>query len=259
MRKCGLFILACPIAVFAWGVEGHSLVARIAEAQLTTAVRARVAEILGPGRTLASVANWPDEVRRTRPETAPWHFINIPITVPHLDRSRDCPTDNCVLARINILRETLRDPATPAAARTEGLMFLIHFVGDMHQPLHCADNQDKGGNGVPVSLAGQRMNLHSAWDTGLLTRIGTEEELLPALLEESLKHAQKWRRGTVDDWAEEAHKSARRKVYGKLSKSANSNPVLLDAAYEAMAATLIRTQLEKAGVRLARVLNEALQ
>jgi len=247
------------MAVFAWGTEGHSLVARIAEAQLTAAVRGRVAEILGPGRTLSSVASWADEVRRSRPETYNWHFVDIPITEPHLDMARDCPAGDCVLARITGLRQTLRDPATSPAMRTEALMFLVHFVGDMHQPLHCADNHDKGGNTVRVTLAGQATNLHSAWDSGMLARIGSEEQLFSALSEESGRRAKKWRRGTVEDWAEESHQAAQRKVYGGLPKAPPDTPVELGARYEKMANPLIRKQLEKAGARLARLLNETLQ
>jgi len=260
MRKwAALAVLFSPTAAFAWGAEGHSLIARIAEAQLTAAVRGRVAEILGPGRTLSSVASWADEVRRSRPETATWHYVDIPITQPHLDMPRDCPGNDCVLAKITDLRQTLRDPATSPALRTEALMFLVHFIGDMHQPLHCADNHDKGGNTVAVALAGQTTNLHSAWDSGLLGRIGSEEQLFPSLSKESRKRAKKWRQGTVEDWAEESHRAAQNKVYGKLPKAPPDTPVPLDAAYEKMANPLIREQLEKGGARLARFLNEALQ
>jgi nuclease S1 len=259
MRRCALAVLAYPMAAFAWGSEGHSLVAQIAESQLTAAVRLRVTEILGPGRTLSSVASWADEVRRARPETATWHYVNIPITEPHLDMARDCPGNDCVLARITSLRETLRDPATSPAVRAEALMFLVHFVGDIHQPLHCGDIQDKGGNAVRVTVAGQTTDLHRAWDSLLLGRIGSAEQLLPALSEESARHARKWRRGTVADWAEESHAAAQRKVYGKLPKAPPDAPARLDAAYERMANPVIRKQLEKGGARLARVLNETLQ
>jgi nuclease S1 len=259
MRRSALAILACPIAAFAWGSAGHSLIARIAEVQLSDPVRARVAAILGPGRTLSSVASWADDVRRSRPETYNWHFINIPIHEPGLDMARHCPAGDCVIARIRILREMLRDPATAPAARTEALMFLVHFVGDMHQPLHCGDNHDKGGNEVRVSLAGKITNLHSAWDHDLPGRIGSKEQLFHALSEESSTHARKWRRGMVEDWAEESHDLAKRKVYGKLPKASPDTPILLGAKYEKMANPVIRKQLAKAGARLARVLNEALQ
>src|SRR5690242_5440471 len=98
-RKVACVVLLAASPAFGWGVEGHNLIARIAEAQLTPAARGRVAAILGPGVSLASIASWPDEIRRTRSETANWHFVDIPITVSHLNMERDCPAGDCVLAR----------------------------------------------------------------------------------------------------------------------------------------------------------------
>ena len=161
MRKFLAVILLVNVPLHAWGPVGHSLVARIADEQLTAAARAQVAVILGPGRTMSSVASWADEVRGERCQTAPWHFIDIQITDPHLDMARDCPNNDCVLAKIPDLRKTLQDPAAAPVERSEALMFLIHLVGDMHQPLHCADNHDRDGNQVPVQLADRTTNLHS--------------------------------------------------------------------------------------------------
>jgi hypothetical protein len=260
MRRSGFFaaLVACA-PLCAWGPEGHDLVARIAEAQLTPAVHARVVEILGPGVTMASVASWADQIRRSRTETGPWHYIDIPIDQPHLDMARDCPKGNCVIAKIADFRKALADPATPATQRREALLFLIHFVGDMHQPLHCSDNHDKGGNDVHLQFQGQPSNLHSVWDGGLLSRMGTEEQLLPGLSKESERREKKFAKGTVEDWAEQAHKASVKIVYGKLPKAAQGQPVVVDAKYEQAADPLIREQIEKAGARLARVLNEALQ
>jgi len=260
MRRLG--ILAAAVSVWAplygWGPEGHTLVARIAEAQLTPAVHARVVEILGPDASMASVSSWADEVRRTRQETAPWHYIDIPIHKPRLDMTRDCPKGDCVIAKIADFRKALADPATPAVARREALMFLIHFVGDMHQPLHCSDNDDKGGNGVRVEFFGHAGNLHSVWDSGLVGRMGSEQQLLPELSKESARRAKRFAKGTVEDWAGQAHKASVKVVYGKLPQAAEGKPVVLGEAYEREADPLIRLQIEKAGARLARVLNEAL-
>jgi hypothetical protein len=260
MRRFAFFAaLAACAPLCAWGPEGHALVARIAEAQLAPAVHARVAEILGPGVTMASVASWADEIRRARPETGTWHYIDIPIDKPHLDMARDCPHGDCVIAKIADFRKVLADPSTPAPARREALLFLIHLVGDMHQPLHCANNNDKGGNAVHVQFFGQPSNLHSVWDSGLLGRMGSEEQLFPALSEESARREKKFAKGTVEDWAEQSHMATVKIVYGKLPQAAPGQPVVLDAAYEQAADPLIRLQIEKAGARLARVLNEALK
>jgi hypothetical protein len=260
MRKLTvLAVIAGSLPTFAWGPEGHSLVARIADAQLTAAARARVAAILGPNTTMASVSSWADEARRSRADTAPWHYIDIPIDQPHLDMARDCPKGDCVIAKIEEFRKALNDPALTPDQRREDLMFLIHFIGDMHQPLHSADNKDRGGNDVPVEFFGKRTNLHSVWDSGLLSRMGSQERLFGRLLTESESHAKKWSKGTVEDWAEESHKAAQKVVYGRLPKVAPGTPVPIGAAYEKKADPLIRAQLEKAGARLAAVLNQALK
>jgi hypothetical protein len=260
MRALSLVSLFCAaLPAFAWGPEGHSLIARIAEAQLTPEVRARVAAILGPDRTMASVASWADEIRRERPASGPWHYVDIPFNKSHIDLVRDCAKDGCVVTEIAVLRRALHDPATPATERREALMFLIHFVGDMHQPLHCIDRDDKGGNGVATEFAGRRGNLHGVWDSALLARLGTEQQLLPALSQESAAHAKKYGKGTVAQWAEQSHKVAVKIVYGKLPKAESGKAVVLDAAYERSADPVIRHQIELAGARLAKVLNTELE
>jgi hypothetical protein len=260
MRKGALAAILCgTIPALGWGPEGHSLIARIAEAQLTPAVHAKVVEILGPNVSMASVASWPDEIRRLRPETGPWHYIDIPIDQGRLDLTRDCPKGDCVIKKIEDFEVVLHDPNTPAVQRREALMFLIHFVGDMHQPLHDSDNKDKGGNDVHVVYKGRPTNLHSLWDSGLLGSMGKEDELFPLYERDSAQHAKKWAKGSVEDWSEQSHKLAVKVTYGKLPKTDKGAPVTITAEYEAKADPLIRMQIEKAGARLARVLNEALR
>jgi hypothetical protein len=246
----------CPPAVFGWGTEGHALIARIAEAQLTPAARQQIALILGPGKTIVSVASWPDEIRRSRPETAPWHYVDIPINKPHLDMARDCPKGDCVIVKIEDFEKVLANPAAPPDQRREALMFVIHFIGDMHQPMHASDNGDRGGNSVAVQLADRRTNLHSLWDSGLLSRMGKEDNLEAAWEKDSAGHAKKWAKGSVEDWAEQSHKEAQKVAYKKLPAG---TPVTVNAAYEKAGDALIRLQIEKAGARLAGVLNQTLR
>ena len=263
MRKFLVFFLCGSLPVFGWGEEGHSLIARIAWVQLTPAVQARVSEILGPNVTIQSIASWADNVRSQRRETAPWHYIDIPIDKPHLDMARDCPKADCVIAKIEDFQKVLKDPATAPVQRREALMFLVHFVGDMQQPLHCSDNNDQGGNKVIVTFgdrpAGRPYNLHSLWDSGLLGKMPKEDDLFAVYSKESQKHAKKWAKGTIEDWAEQNHRVAQKITYGKLPKVAPGLPEPIDAAYEKQADAVIQLQIEKAGARLARVLNQALQ
>jgi len=254
-----LALLGAAIPALAWGPEGHDLVARIAEAQLTPRAQARVAQILGPGSTMASVSSWPDQIRRSRPETGPWHYVDIPIDKPSLDMARDCPKDNCVIAAIAAQRAKLRDPSTAPAERREALMFVIHFIGDMHQPLHCADNQDHGGNEVHIVFHDQPGNLHGLWDSGLLARMGKEDELFPKLSAAAARRRKKLAKGTVTDWAEQSHKLAQQLVYGKLPKSAAGSPLTITADYEHKADPVVILQIERAGARLAAILNQDLE
>jgi len=238
---------------------GHSLVARIAEAQLTPQARARVTAILAPGQSLASIASWADEVRRARPESANWHFIDIPIQHHHLDMARDCPKGDCVIAKIADLRRQLTDPATPPEQQREALMFLVHFIGDMHQPLHSSDNQDRGGNTVRVVFFDRQSNLHSVWDSGLIGRLAPAHQLFTVYSQKAMRKRKKWAKGSVEQWAEQSHWAAQKVVYGRLPKAAEGNPVRLGTPYEKVADPVIREQIEKAGVRLAAVLNATLR
>lgn len=245
---------------FSWGPEGHNLVARLAAARLTPAAAARVAEILGPGVELASISSWADQIRRTRTETGPWHYIDIPVDQPHLNMARDCPKGDCVLAKIADFEKVLADSTAAPEQRKEALMFLVHFIGDMHQPLHCTDNKDKGGNDVKMEFAGKPSNLHSVWDSGLLGRMGAEDPLFAAFSKDLAGgRNRKWARGTVNDWAEEAHHAGRKVTYGRLPAVAAGTLVPLNADYERKADQVVKRQIEKAGVRLATVLNSILQ
>src|SRR5215469_4279098 len=258
MQKSALIGLLCAaLPVYGWGPEGHDLIARIAEAQLTPAAHAKVVAILGPGVSMASVSSWADSVRRDRAETGPWHYIDIPIDKPHRDMARDCPKGACVIQKIEDFEAVLRDANAPATQRREALMFVIHFIGDMHQPLHSSDDSDKGGNDKHVVFNGRNMNLHSLWDGGLLGQIGKEDDLFPTWSADAAQHAKKWSKGSVEDWAEQCHKVSVKVVYGKLPKTADkTKPYAIDAAYASKADPLIKDQIEKAGDRLARALNE---
>jgi hypothetical protein len=106
---------------------------------------------------------------------------------------------------------------------------------------------------------GRQTNLHSVWDSALLSRMAPADQLFPALSEESMRRRKKWSKGTVERWAEQSHRASQKVVYGELPKVAPGTPIELDAAYEKTADPLIREQIEKAGARLARVLNETLR
>jgi hypothetical protein len=254
------FWLAVAPSAYSWGVEGHALVARLAAARLSPKAAAAVAEILGPGASLTSVASWADQVRNTRRETGPWHYVDIQITDAHLDMKRDCPEGNCVLTKIDEFAAVLKNKNAAPEKRKEALMFLVHFVGDMHQPLHCADHHDKGGNDTKLTFFGRPTNLHGLWDSGLIARMGTEDALYAELNKDlTPKRAKNFAKGNVKNWAEQSHREAQLIVYGKLPKAESGTVIPLAESYEQPAAPIVKQQIEEAGARLAKVLNVALK
>ena len=149
MRKFAWIALAavCPSA-FGWGVEGHALIVRIAEAQLTARARDQITAILGPGETMVSVASWADEVRRTRPETGPWHYIDIPIGARTWTWRGTVRRAIAYLRRIRRSPKAVADAVHTAGERREALMFLIHFRG-RHAPAAALLRQPGQGRQLP--------------------------------------------------------------------------------------------------------------
>jgi len=165
--------------------------------------------------TLASISMWADQIRLQRRETARWHFVNIPINPPAdtlaaYDAERDCPLDDCVVARIDRFARALGDKASPPWQRFEALKFLVHFVADIHQPLHCANNNDAGGNGIHVKFEGMLSTLHAVWDTGIVRpAVNGDERSYALALARSITQTQAalWR-GSPQDWTNESYEIA---------------------------------------------------
>lgn len=183
------FLAASPVAL-AWSALGHRMVGAIAERHLDPAAEARVRELLAgePDPTLAGVAYWADALRNDSPAqfkaTSRWHYINAQGGGCDFDLVRDCPDGNCVVAQIDRQRAILADRTQPREARRDALKFLVHLVGDVHQPMHAGDRTDAGGNQYQISLATalepeayardkyvdgvMGTNLHSVWDYYIL-------------------------------------------------------------------------------------------
>src|SRR5689334_14950394 len=137
-------------SALAWGQEGHRVVALIAERHLTPAARAEAAQLLAieGASGMAAVASWADDFRSTHRQTAPWHFVNIPLAAAGYDHARDCPDEQSVVAKPNEFAAVLADRSARDRKRALALKFLIHLVADLHQPLHASDRHDRGGNEV---------------------------------------------------------------------------------------------------------------
>jgi hypothetical protein len=254
-----LIVAAAPASALAWGSEGHRIVAEIAERHLEPVTARQIRDLLAIDNetSLADVANWADQIRRQRPETAPWHFVDIPISSAGYDAARDCAGGDCVVAKIEDFATELQNQSLPIRQRLEALKFLVHFVGDVEQPLHASDNDDRGGNEVRVEFLGHRTNLHSVWDSGILAPAVSGDERGYALrldVQITSAEAARWQTGMVEEWANESHAFAATLIYGKQPHSGT-----LPASYESAALPVVDEQLERAGIRLAMMLNRSLQ
>jgi hypothetical protein len=262
--SCRCYLHAVTVALLAvwaapsssaWGPDGHWIVGKIAESHLSPNSARRLTLLFGESISLAEVANWADEIRPERPETAPWHYINIPPAATELDLKRDCATDDCVSAQIRRLMGILRLGMREAEERQEALKFLAHLVGDLHQPLHAGYGQDRGGNDIVVVAEGKNSNLHAFWDSVTVSRLGEDKETIATRLSGSVSAAQEkaWAKGSIRDWTWESHLLAVRVAYGGLPPG---NPKQLDEGYARQASLVAEEQLTKAGIRLAKVIND---
>ncbi|HEU5234606.1 MAG TPA: S1/P1 nuclease [Terriglobales bacterium] len=304
-----LLVSASSTPAHAWGCEGHQIVALIAMKHLQPQVAGQVNAILATAPVnsalrrycrnlglppIADAATWADDYRAEQPDTGPLHYVNIPLNVTRdkYDVSQMCQS-GCVIDAINKYVQQLKT-SKDAAARGDALRFVIHLVGDIHQPLHDEDNSDEGGNCVPVAFEDEAPrltspqredyfpNLHSVWDTGLLESLlddhdMTVEEFADFIDIRYHSRAPRWNVGQPIDWAWEGHDAAvtayralpafiPREPGNKVSSCADNHigkrmadlHIDLGARYDDVSHPIVEEQLAKAGVRLATLLNSAL-
>lgn len=272
------FALAAPLAQ-AWGPVGHAIVADIAQQHLDPTAAAQVQALLrleGLSR-LDDIASWADNTRKEHPRTGGWHYVDIPLRADAYVPARDCVRDNCVIAQISHFSQVLADRSAVPAARLEALKWVVHFVGDVHQPLHAEDDDDKGGNTVQLQFFGRGSNLHAVWDGGVLRHAlnlvpGPNYSFDHALvqvdamqLDASISAADRAAWSAIGGltqlytqsvaWAGESHRLARDVAYAHLD---GRNQAPWSQRYQDVAWPVVRTRLQQGGVRLAAVLNELL-
>jgi hypothetical protein len=304
------FLCCAPSSAWAWGCEGHQVVALIAERNLTPHALAMVKQILsdapidpnlsrfckeGSTDPVADASTWADDIRALRPQTAPWHYIDIPLGASSHVLAEFCPLpESCVTQVMTDQLAVLRSPGIDPQKKADALRFLIHFVADLHQPLHATTNNDQGGNCVPVAYfdalpqlrnpeaESYAPNLHGVWDVNILARMtmGKTSEQIASELDQSFRsRIVHWQKGSADvnGWAWESYQLAEKKVYGKLpvripvespqhiKSCADDDHVStrmlklnerLEQPYQDVAAQVVRQQIAKAGARLALLLNQ---
>jgi S1/P1 Nuclease len=277
--------IAQPRTALAWGDDGHKVVALIAQSFLQADVRKRVNALLAAdtddltAHDIASAATWADKFRDanfegSRLKTRQWHFADIEITAPDLDKAcfnhpalptgsvaSNGPAADCVVDKIDQFAAELANPATDHDEQVVALKFLLHFVGDLHQPLHSSDDNDRGGNDKKVSANGFKAgNLHHYWDTEFVDRLETDPKSIASDLIGHISTAQEkeWQAGRPSDWAKESFQVAKADTYGLLPEPSSRGSYRLSDEYVTTATDDVARQLSRAGVRLAFVLNKAL-
>lgn len=290
----------------AWGCKGHQTVALIAEKHLSPEARELVFKLLNDNTidpqlkrycgsavsdAMGDASTWADDVRPER-KNGPWHYIDIPRGAPRGPLEGFCGKEGCVVSAIAEQVAILKDPNANGAKRAEAVRYIIHFVGDLHQPLHSTTNADEGGNCMPVKYFrrepherghGFSPNLHSVWDTAILERDsegadpGEYAEMLESTFAGSIEGWQK--AGIhVDDWVWESHEYADSTVYGGLAPKIAIEPnvpvhsciddnnigqrllhqhIIAGEAYQEEAAPVVEGRVAQAGIRLAMILNDA--
>ena len=250
---------------FGWGKFGHQVVAQIAQDRLSDKTKDKVKTILGQSKlNMPAVSVWADKDIFLDKKTAHWHYINLPISENKPDIEKYCAFGDCIVNQI-IKDEAILRGSIPGDKK-EALKYLIHFVGDIHQPLHCANDNDRGGNDKPVTFKGKKMNLHELWDN-VISKDGRGDYK---------KEAKKFeiRKGKagldVEEWARVSYEYAKYIIYPAykpdylyiewVKVSPDYKTVFLhDDEYEKAMRPIALRQIGLAGWRLAAVLEDCLK
>lgn len=266
MKRIAVWLL-CVTSLLAagWGEAGHRTCGVIATARLTPQTTKAVEALLGD-RTLATAGTWADEQRKdpSYDWAKPLHYVNVPVGATSIDLARDCPPDEegrgvCVLGAIERFSGVLRDDRASRESKVEALLFLIHFIEDLHQPLHVSYAKDRGGNMITVSFLGKPgANLHRVWDTDMI-----EQKLKQTSEGDWMRYAIGLRDGLTEEqacgylatddpmaWAQESLA-----ITGQIYKDLPSATGNIDAAYMDRWMPVVEERLRAAGVRLAMHLN----
>ncbi|MGK0413020.1 MAG: fructose-1,6-bisphosphatase, partial [Polaribacter sp.] len=233
-----------------WGQNGHRVTGKIAEKHLTKKAKRNIDKIL-KGESLAFVSTFADEIKSERKyrEFSPWHYVNMKLDQTYAEAEKN-PQGDLVTA-INKCITILKDENSSEEDRVFYLKLLIHFVGDLHQPMHIGQKEDKGGNDFQVQWFGEGTNMHSVWDTKMIEAWNMSYiELADNAKYLSKKQIESIEKGSVLDWVEEIHQITK-KVYASAKSGEN-----LRYRYSYDHFVIVRSQLQKGGIRLAKILNE---
>lgn len=288
-------LLLTPGQAWCWGDEGHQTVARIAAAHLSARARQAVARLLHEDATFAApqgasdslaeamarAAIWPDHMPGGKGPTGPWHYIDIGLFEGPAHLAERCPNGNCIVAKMKEYLVNLREHRADGRwSESKELAFLLHFGGDIHQPLHCVSDADAGGNCVNVIGFEPMRNLHAVWDVTLVRNLAARDGagMVAAMETRYRRNMRRWQNyGSIENIAAESFHLAKSQVYGKARPRLPVIPTFIEVqprncateapeslrrvkvdgprSYRDASLDVVRTQLYKGGVRLAAMLN----
>ena len=256
----GIFLLLAWAIIFpdknakAWGPKAHQVVGYVAEHFLQPDVKTILRQEFNI-KHLAQVAVWADDVRKSRRQKL-WHYSNVKEGKWLYLQERDCPQGNCVVERIKFYHQTLKNRDLPKKKRREAIKYLVHFIGDIHQPLHLGNQSDRGGNRINILFRGEHTNLHALWDSGIIASRAWRVKKYSRFLALRIKDedASEWSDSTRVDWANESRRFALEHAYNVKK----GRRVKLTKDYLGRANEIIDLRLSQAGVRLANILNQTL-
>ena len=247
--------LAMPVPAHAWGQLGHRVIGELADARISGKTRAEIALILGE-EDLAEASTWPDEQRSNsapfwQKEADPFHYVTVP-------QGRTCdevgaPADGDALSALARFAATVRNPDAPRADRALALRFIIHIVGDLHQPLHAGNGTDRGGNDLKLRWFGQDTNLHAVWDTRMIEGKGLSYSEYSAWLGRRIGPDETIAWWTADPAVWVAESTALR---DRIYPTADDGVPSLGYAYQFEHLPSAELRLQQGGVRLAAYLDQ---
>ncbi|WP_432328037.1 S1/P1 nuclease [Mucilaginibacter sp. P25] len=246
----GLISAVVIVTMASWGYIGHQAVGIIAENHLTPEARQAV-QLLLSGRSLGDIASWADEVRDAK--TFPEHFINAPLGLSYeqlITEVKNQPQDN-VYKAIQANEAILKNPASGKQEKENALKFIVHFVGDLHQPMHVSRKEDQGGNTIQLQFEDKGTNMHALWDSRMIDKQGLKAEEIAAQFDKATaEQVKQWQAESLMVWIWESYQ-----ISSKLYPESMPGSKLEEDYYRSHIA-IIDERIEKAGIRLAGLLNE---
>lgn len=250
-----VILVGLGIIFASWGYTGHRTIGQLAENHLTPAAKSAIKDLLGD-TSIADACTWADDARRD-PQfkaTANWHFLNLPLGLSFKDFKAMIDTigDDNVYNALRKAENQLADKNTPKQQQVYALKFILHLVGDLHQPMHISRAEDKGGNTIQLNYEGKGTNLHSLWDTKLLEHESADYKGLALKYDNiSAQDIKQWQKDPLVQWLWESYQISSQ-LYAEVDAMGKQ---VIDDTYYQKYQPVVQKRIQQAAIRLAGVLN----